>query len=130
MKKTKSKSNKSNVVILWLPVILWAALIFSFSTIKQAKVSDFFFWDYIVKKTAHVTEYAIFYALIFRATKKNWIAAYLLVLLYSASDEFHQHFVIGRTATPLDLGFDLSGANISAYVLWKLKQFRLKKARK
>ncbi len=130
LKITQSKSEKSNLFLNWLPVLIWAAVIFSFSSLKNAKVSDFVLWDFIVKKIAHVSEYAILYALIFRATKKNWTLAYFLVFLYASSDEFHQHFVPGRTATPLDLGFDLSGANIATYILWKLKQIRRKKAKK
>ncbi len=129
MKKAK-KNKVINLLLNWLPVFLWAALIFHLSSIKQAKVSDFFVWDYVVKKTAHVTEYAILYGLIYRATKKNFILAYILTILYACTDEFHQSFIIGRTATPLDLGFDASGANIASYLLWKLKQIRLKKAKK
>lgn len=128
--KKKNSDTKPNFLNLWLPVFLWAAVIFSFSTLKQTKVSDFFFWDFVIKKLAHVAEYTILYILIYRATRGNWIASYLLTIIYAATDELHQHFVPGRTATPLDLGFDASGANISAYLLWKLKQIRQKKPKK
>lgn len=106
----------------WLPVFLWAVVIFAFSSITQIKVSEFFIWDFIAKKTAHVSEYAILFALIFRATKNNYLAAFVLTMLYAVSDEFHQSFVPGRTATFFDLGFDLTGANIASYTIWKLKQ--------
>ena len=129
MKKTK-KNNNYNLLKNWLPVFLWAAVIFYFSAFSQPKVSEFFIWDYVVKKIAHITEYAILYALIYKATKQNLILAYIITISYAATDEFHQSFVIGRTATPLDLGFDASGANIATYLLWKLKQIRQKKARK
>ncbi|MEK7580927.1 MAG: VanZ family protein [Patescibacteria group bacterium] len=129
MKKTK-KNNNYNFLKNWLPVFLWAAIIFYFSAFKQPKVSEFFIWDYVVKKIAHITEYAILYTLIYRATKRNLILAYIITISYAATDEFHQSFVLGRTATPLDLGFDASGANIATYLLWKLKQIRRKKARK
>lgn len=126
----KNKKSKFNLITNWLPVILWVAVIFYFSSLKQIKVSDFLFWDFVAKKTAHVTEYAILYALVYRATNKNFILAYFLVVLYAATDEFHQTFISGRTGTPLDLGFDSSGANISAYLLWKLKQIHPRKAKK
>jgi len=105
----------------WLPVILWAAVIFTFSSIPQIKVSEFFIWDFIAKKTAHVSEYAILFALIFRATSGNYVLSFTLTMLYAATDEFHQSFVPGRTSTFFDLGFDLTGANIAAYIIWKLK---------
>ena len=105
----------------WLPVFLWAAVIFAFSSLAQIKVSEFFFWDFALKKTAHVTEYAILFAFVFRATKGNYLTSFVATLLYAFSDEFHQSFVPGRTSTYYDLGFDLSGVNISAYIIWKLK---------
>lgn len=108
-------------VVRWLPVFLWAVTIFALSSIEQITVSQFFIWDFIAKKIAHISEYAILFALIFRATGNKWIASFSLTMLYAASDEFHQSFVPGRTATVLDLGFDLTGANIAAYLIWKLK---------
>lgn len=132
MKKIKLKTKKRyfKLITNWLPVVLWAAVIFYFSSLKQIKVSDFLFWDFLPKKIAHVAEYAILYALIYRATNKNFIIAYILTVLFAATDEFHQTFVPGRTGTPLDLGFDSSGANISAYLIWKLKQNLPKRAKK
>lgn len=119
-----------SLVSKWLPVFLWVVLIFIFSSIKQVKVSEFFIWDYVLKKVAHVAEYAILNALIFRATGKKYLLSFILTLLYAVSDEFHQTFVPGRTGKFIDLGFDLSGANISAYLIWKLNQLRQHKPKK
>lgn len=110
-----------NTIVRWLPVFLWAAVIFILSSIEQITVSQFLIWDFIAKKVAHISEYAILFTLIFRATGNKWIASFGLTMLYAASDEFHQSFVPGRSATVLDLGFDASGANIAAYLIWKLK---------
>ncbi len=126
----KSNKNKSDFLNLWLPVFLWAVVIFLFSSIKQVKVSEFFFWDFVIKKIAHVSEYAVLYALIFRSTNRNFSSAYILTLIYAVTDEYHQHFVLGRSASFLDLGFDASGANISAYLIWKLKQIHQRKLKK
>ena len=111
----------------WLPVFLWASVMFMFSATPSLHASDLFVKDYIIKKSAHITEYAILYTLIYRATKKNFILAFVLTVLFSASDEFHQRFVIGRTSSVLDLGFDLTGDNIAAYILWKLSHIHRKK---
>lgn len=134
MKKGEPTTKKTSWHVFianpWLPVILWASVIFALSSITQVKVSEFFFWDFALKKIAHVAEYTILYTLILRATKGNWTASYALTFFYAITDEFHQHFVPGRTANILDLGFDASGANISAYLQWKLKQARQKKHKK
>ncbi len=111
----------------WLPVFLWASVIFFLSSIPQITVSQFFVWDFIIKKTAHLTEYAILFALIFRVTKGKWVLSFILTMLYATSDEFHQRFVPGRTATVYDLGFDFAGSSIAAYLIWKLKQLRRNK---
>lgn len=122
--------NKNSVLTKWLPVFLWATVIFSFSSVPQIKVTDFFLWDFIFKKTAHVLEYAVLFVLLYRATNKKWFWSFAITLLYAVSDEYHQSFVVGRSSTFYDLGFDLSGANIASYIIWKLKQIRPEKPKK
>jgi hypothetical protein len=114
----------------WLPVFLWAAVIFTLSSIEQVTVSQFFIWDFIAKKVAHVSEYAFLYLLLFRATGRNYLLSFIVTIIYAISDEVHQSLVPGRTAAIYDLGFDLSGANIAGYVLWKLSQIRKAKPKK
>ena len=114
----------------WLPVFLWAAVIFASSSIQQITVAEFFLWDFAAKKVAHLAEYAVLYALILRATQKNWVLSFVLTMVYAVLDEVHQSFVPGRTAAVYDLGFDFSGSAISAYIIWKLKQIRQKKQKK
>ena len=116
------KAKYKSIIIKWLPVFLWAVVIFTFSSVSQIQVSEFFIRDFIAKKIAHVSEYAILFALIFRATEGNYFLSFVLTMLYAATDEFHQSFVPGRTAKFFDLGFDLTGANIAAYIIWKLRQ--------
>ena len=128
--KTGNKPEQGSIIFKWLPVILWAVVIFTFSSIPQIKVSQFFLWDFITKKIAHISEYAILFTLIFRATKGNYLMSFILTILYSASDEYHQSFIQGRTARFYDLGFDLTGANIASYILWKLRQILPAKPKK
>ena len=115
---------------MWLPVFLWAGVIFALSSIQQITVAEFFIWDFAAKKVAHLTEYAVLYALFLRATEKNWILSFVMTMVYAASDEIHQSYVPGRTAAVYDLAFDFSGASISAYIIWKLKQIHPKKQKK
>jgi len=106
---------------LWLPVIIWAGIIFSFSSMAINKETEFSWLDFIVKKTAHVVEYAILYWLTFRAfsekgkiiQKKYFLIPFLLCFIYAMSDEWHQTFVAGREGTLRDVGFDTIGALFS-----------------
>ena len=125
------KSDSQSIFLgRWLPVFLWAGVIFALSSIQQITVAEFFIWDFAVKKVAHLTEYAVLYALFLRATEKKWVLSFFLTMVYAASDEIHQSYVPGRTAAVYDLAFDFSGASISAYIIWKLKQIHPKKQKK
>jgi len=92
----------------WLPVVAWAAVIFAFSSVPSLS-SGLGGWDVVLRKLAHVTEYAILGALLLRATRRPWLALGLAAA-YAASDEVHQHFVEGRHAALLDVAIDTVGA--------------------
>ena len=92
----------------WLPVAAWAAVIFAFSSVPSLS-SGLGGWDLVLRKLAHVTEYAILGALLLRATRRPWLAL-CIAALYAASDEVHQHFVEGRHAALLDVAIDTVGA--------------------
>ena len=115
---------------IWFPPLLWAVVIFTLSSLETIKVTELFFWDFLLKKSAHVLEYAVLFTLTFRASRRNWFLTYALCIIYATSDEFHQSFVVGRTASVFDLAFDLSGMNIASYIIWKLSQVRQKKPKK
>lgn len=124
------RNSQNSTLSRWLPPFLWAAVIFALSSIQQITIAEFFLWDFTAKKVAHLGEYAVLYALIWRATEKNWILSFALTMVYAGTDEIHQSFVPGRTAAWYDLGFDFSGASIAAYILWKLRQIHPKKQKK
>ena len=124
------KSSQSIFLSRWPPVFLWAVVIFALSSISQITVAEFFLWDFAAKKVAHLAEYAVLYALFLRATEKNWVLSFALTMIYAVTDEIHQSFVPGRNAAVYDLVFDYSGAAISAYVIWKLRQIHPKKQKK
>jgi VanZ family protein len=96
------------VLSLWLPVVLWAAVIFALSSIPSLN-SGLGVWDLILRKLAHAGEYALLAALLFRAITRFW-PAFLVAVAYAVSDEFHQHFVRGRAGTPRDVAVDAGGA--------------------
>jgi VanZ family protein len=100
----------------WLPVLVWAAVIFAFSSIPSLS-THLGTWDYVLRKLAHMTEYAILAALLARATGSiAW--AFALAVAYAGTDELHQTFVRGRHGAPLDVGIDAVGAAVGL-VVWR-----------
>ena len=99
-------------IILWMPVIIWAGLIFFLSSIPDLKSGLETFWDTILRKMAHMVEYGIFFLLLARAIKKPLVWSIIFSILYAISDEFHQSFIPGRHMALLDICFDSTGVLI------------------
>jgi len=97
----------SRTLTHWLPVLLWAALIFALSSIPHLG-TGLGTWDLILRKCAHTAEYAVLAFLLARAVGRE-APALALGILYAASDEFHQAFVRGRHASPIDVAIDTVG---------------------
>jgi len=112
---------------LWAPVVLWAAVIFLFSARTTNPVSQIYWEDFFVKKSAHIVEYAILTILLFRALKESGVSkkdagiySIILAVLYGVSDELHQSFTPGRDSQVRDVIFDTIGSILAIYVIWKL----------
>jgi VanZ family protein len=139
----------------WLPVLIWMALIFTASADSKSVprssriIGPVLHWLFprmteesikhvvvAVRKTAHLTEYAVFALLLWRAFRKpvrndprpwSWPLArgvILLAALYAATDELHQLFVIGRGASVWDVLLDTAGAACGMYFLWRIGRWR------
>ena len=125
-KTSKSVEIAKKVAKYWLPVILWAVVIFSFSAKPTTRTSEIYWQDFLVKKSAHVFEYGILTILLFRALKKGGIEkkeagvySVILAVLYALSDEFHQSFTPGREPTLRDVFFDTTGSFLAVYIIWR-----------
>jgi VanZ family protein len=105
----------SRALSLWLPVIVWAAVIFTFSSIPSL-TTGLGTWDLILRKGAHMTEYAVLGLLLLRAVGRE-LPALALGIAYAITDEFHQHFVRGRHASPIDVLIDTVGLTIGIFVV-------------
>jgi len=83
----------------------------------------------IIRKCAHFIEYCILSFLFFRALlgEKRLLSAHLLSVLfsflYAVSDEYHQSFVLVRTASPIDVAIDTLGAAFMQAALWFHRKF-------
>ena len=127
----------------WLPVVVWAGIISWFSTdafsarstnsyidpllrlvFGELTPAGFRFAHSIVRKSAHLTEYAILGALICRAMtepgahipRSVLVRAVLCCASYAMLDELHQTLVPSRTGSPVDVLIDSTGATIGSLI--------------
>jgi len=103
-----------------LAPIALMALIF-FLSAQQDLDSGLGTLDLILRKLAHMTEYALLTLLwawaLRPVTRWNVVAAALIAVAYAASDEFHQTFVEGRSGAASDVLVDSVGVVIALALL-------------
>src|SRR6266704_3402296 len=119
----------------WLPPFIWLGVIFVGSTgVMSAEQTSSFLVPFLrwldpqisfatiaaihfaLRKLGHLTEYAIFAALLWRALRCGtclqakmsilFLLAWLAAAIFAVTDEFHQSFVPSRTASPVDVMID------------------------
>lgn len=147
MKKTTEKPNMKLLrYMAGILALIWMCVIFAFSAQTKEESSvvseslsyrmvsstgHFFHWnldeeqlqeiadsiEYFVRKTAHMTEFAVLSILLFvwlglweMTLFRRGITAFLATAVYAASDEFHQLFVPGRAGRVSDVLLDSTGA--------------------
>jgi VanZ family protein len=145
--KVKMTFNR-NLAKYWLAVIFWMCFILWMSTetfssqntfslvetvlrflVPQISSQEIDLIHAFIRKSGHVIEYFILGILLLRAFRGdsvvswNWrwsFFAVIVVMLWAATDEFHQSFVAKRTASAIDVGIDTAGGILSQFVsaLW------------
>ena len=131
-----------------VPVIFWMCFIFWMSTdtfssqntlsvvetilhflISKISSQEVNLIHAFIRKSGHVIEYFILGLLLFRAFRGGSIGSWkwgwsffalIVVILWAASDEFHQSFVPTRTASVVDVAMDTAGGVLAQFVsiLW------------
>jgi VanZ family protein len=106
----------------WLPVVVWAGLIFTFSAQSDLRFAQADAVDFVVRKAGHMLVFGVLAVLLWRALTSSGIDRAIvwslaLTAAYAGSDEFHQSFTTGRHASPVDVGIDSAGALIALLVL-------------
>lgn len=110
------------IIISYLPPILWASVIFIFSSQTTLPGFTESAYDFALKKFAHIFVYLVLYLLVFRAVHKTVKSEHTKIILflpivicaiYATSDEFHQSLVPGRYATLRDIAYDMLGVFIA-----------------
>lgn len=103
------------------------AVIFVFSSMSVLRSPFETLFDLIVRKLAHVGEYAILTLLLIRAFRlygfsygRVLLMAAVISALYAISDEIHQTFVPGRSGIWRDILIDSIG--IAGGMAWPGKQ--------
>lgn len=139
-------------VLLWkyAPVLFWLGVIFYLSS-GSGSASETsriigplvrFFYPavdemtlqtihWLVRKAAHVTEYAILAALAARAvlgTRVEWLRNFwlllplLLVVVTASADEFNQSFNVQRSGSAWDVILDISGGALALALIWLFRR--------
>ncbi|WP_017437841.1 VanZ family protein [Saccharococcus caldoxylosilyticus] len=135
----------------WIPVIVWCMIIYCFSEFSlftgenTKRILDMVLsylpfgggkeegpslLNVIVRKLAHLTEFGILAVLVWRALSPKrtaYAGAWLFATVYAMTDEWHQSFEPGRTATPKDVAIDSCGALLAVigvflYTRWTKKR--------
>lgn len=88
--------------------------------------------EFLIRKAAHMTEYAILFGLYCHAlrvsgAKHTARTALLMSAAYAASDEFHQSFTDGRGPSPVDVCIDTAGASLALLLRTAVLKIREKK---
>ena len=132
------KHKRINFVNKWLPVLLWATVIFLFSTEHFAApqssriLGPLLHWlfpgitpeqvssvQFVVRKLGHYFEYFVLAVLLYRAlyaessgksSMRPAVLTIFLALVWAITDEFHQSLVPSRTASIVDVMIDGFGA--------------------
>jgi VanZ family protein len=92
-----------------LPPLALMGLIF-FLSAQPELGPDLGIVDLLLRKSAHMAEYALLWLLLWRALgyERPALAA-AIAIAYACTDEFHQTFVDSRHGTPVDVLIDAVG---------------------
>ena len=134
-----------NLLKYWLPALIWLGVIFLASTdLMSAEHTSRFLGPFLrwlkpdvtadaiakvqlfLRKVAHLTEYAILAALLWRAVYSGtnlkikistlFVTVWAVSTLIAIADEFHQSLVASRTASIGDVRIDMIGAVVGLMI--------------
>lgn len=139
----ESGDSVERTIIKWLPVLIWATVIFGLSTsyfgasntskiidpilrfvLPGASAATIALGHDLVRKCAHFTNYAILFWLLARGPMSGRpYAALGLCVLYALLDEGHQILVPDRTPSLWDVALDSTGALFSSFLYSTVSEF-------
>ncbi len=113
-----NESNQNNYFVL--------TIFYNNLKVGMVKPMDYNVLNFLIRKTAHVTEYFILFMLLYYAFKKSKLKkeklkAAVITILYACTDEFHQLFVPGREGKITDVFVDSIGVVIGLIIIYLYK---------
>jgi VanZ family protein len=140
------------VLLTWAVTIAWAGVISELSTgaysgsitgwlLAQLLLTlhihltpqSFEIIHFLIRKLAHITEYAILGLLLYHSFESRHLqswklrSAFIAVVvagLFSLTDEYHQSFVPGRSASLADCGIDTAGSFLGLVLLYAARRLQ------
>ncbi len=150
--RNQKQSKRREQLMLYAPLLIWIGVIFFLSSgqgsmtrtsliirplleflFPAALPETITFYHGVIRKFAHLAEYAVLGFLACRAFASShqyflgkfyFLAAIVLVLAVAGLDEINQSFDPARTASPFDVLLDLSGGLTATLFYYLLKRWR------
>ena len=146
------KYKRTRIIISGIVVIIWMIVIFIFSAMTGEEsgnlssglvhallknipfLAESELAHLVVRKLAHMTEYAILCLLIinlekqigFKIKLKHILIGIFISCIYAMTDEYHQSFVSERSGNIIDVGIDTLGAAIAGIAVLIVSRFKNK----
>ena len=134
-----SRPQARDLLFLWVPALLWMAVIYYFSSLNTWTAVDGPPGFKALRKSAHIIEYSVLAILIGHALWSTWLskgnsptralmgrvwqAGLVLTTLYAVTDEWHQSFVPRREFHLTDILIDGLSAT-AALGIWYIMRAR------
>ena len=146
------KHKRTRIIISGIAVIIWMIVIFIFSAMTGEEsgnlssglvhallknipfLAESELAHVVIRKLAHMTEYAILCLLIinlekqigFKIRLKHILIGIIISCIYAMTDEYHQSFVNERSGNIIDVGIDTLGAAIAGIIVLIVSRFENK----
>ena len=146
------KHKRTRIIISGIAVIIWMIVIFMLSAMTGEEsgalssglihallknipfLAESELAHLVVRKLAHMTEYAILCLLIinlekqigFKIRLKHILIGIFISCIYAMTDEYHQSFVNERSGNIIDVGIDTLGAAIAGIIVLIVSRFKNK----
>lgn len=128
-------ANKTlNTIDRRLLPFVWMGIIFYLSSIPDLSLKgDLASLDFVLRKLAHISVFAML-MIFWKLNTKNTTLAAGLTLLYAVIDELHQSVVPGRNGTAIDVLIDCVGIVVGLWVYkvvigWKEEHEQLQRVK-
>ena len=154
----KPEEGKLPAAVWWATTLAWTLTIYQFSTVDygvsltgwllqgilsllsiHVSPATFHWLHFGMRKLAHFSEYAIFALLLygsfgmgkdFKWVRRRAVICAAIAAGYALTDELHQVFVPGRTASIKDSALDASGAIFGMIALYLFDHWTQTRARR